>query len=396
MYIRVTVCTWYVHGMYIQVQRYKRVSSWCTSLRRVCTCIYICIRVLNHINMYIQCTNLYIKGLCCWCLVYRWLHTFHQMYRQCHGWTGYVHWYILLAAIWNLAKLRYRSHGLRYGLRYRSMDSYIRIPFYQSPQTSVSKHFLLDFDIEVHWLRYRSLLFHKTSILKCLDFDIEALLYWKYFDKLRYRSNLRYRITLRQRSNPISKITSISKLKFIYGYWSPVLRYRSVCDIEATLYRRLLRYRSRNSFTDIEVLYCDLYIEVSAISKQSYIKDYFDIEADIHLLIWKSCTSISKSCTSISKINIEAFIDSYGSCSCRFAESDWRLQFGSTPRRCPLFWWPASDTEFWLKTLLCDPMPAHPSKICSRRGPCRPQPLLVSGGYVPPLHVQHPLLQPLG
>jgi hypothetical protein len=49
------VCIWYVHGMYIQ--RYKHVRTY---FRRACLCIYMYICVLNHINMYIQCTNLYI------------------------------------------------------------------------------------------------------------------------------------------------------------------------------------------------------------------------------------------------------------------------------------------------------------------------------------------------
>ncbi len=58
MYIHasVTVCTMYVHGMYIL--RYKRV---CTSFRLVCTCLYYYVRFLNHINMYIQCMNLYVE-----------------------------------------------------------------------------------------------------------------------------------------------------------------------------------------------------------------------------------------------------------------------------------------------------------------------------------------------
>ncbi len=65
MYIHVTVCTWYVQGMYIP--RYKRVCQ-CTLFRRasVCTCLYYYVRVLNHINMYIQLecsTNPYIE--CC-------------------------------------------------------------------------------------------------------------------------------------------------------------------------------------------------------------------------------------------------------------------------------------------------------------------------------------------
>ncbi len=47
--------------------------------------------------------------------------------------------FVPLVTIWNLARLRYRSHGLRY----RSMDSYIRISLYRSPQTSISKHFIL-------------------------------------------------------------------------------------------------------------------------------------------------------------------------------------------------------------------------------------------------------------
>ncbi len=94
IYNIIHVCTWYVHGMY--KQWFKRVR---TSFRRVCTCLCIYVHVLNHANMYIQCTNLYIKGLCSWCWVYRRLHTFRKMYR--HRWTVYVHWYILLAvAVW--------------------------------------------------------------------------------------------------------------------------------------------------------------------------------------------------------------------------------------------------------------------------------------------------------
>ncbi len=48
------VCTWYIHICTFQM--YKNV---CTLVRRVCTCIYKYKRVLNFINMYIQCTNLY-------------------------------------------------------------------------------------------------------------------------------------------------------------------------------------------------------------------------------------------------------------------------------------------------------------------------------------------------
>jgi hypothetical protein len=68
-------------------------------------------------------------------------------------------------------------------------------------------------------------LFHKTSISKFSDFDIGALRYGKYF------------------------------------------------DIEVILYRRLLRYRSWNSYTDIKVLYFDniedLRYRISSISKIS-------------------------------------------------------------------------------------------------------------------------------
>jgi hypothetical protein len=56
MYIH--VYTLYVHGnnndgMYIL--RYKRVF---TLFRRVCTCLYYYVRVLNHISVYVQCKNL--------------------------------------------------------------------------------------------------------------------------------------------------------------------------------------------------------------------------------------------------------------------------------------------------------------------------------------------------
>jgi hypothetical protein len=55
------VYTWSVHGMYNR--GYKHV---CTLFRRVChgTCLYIYIHVLNLINLYIQCTNMFMQGLC--------------------------------------------------------------------------------------------------------------------------------------------------------------------------------------------------------------------------------------------------------------------------------------------------------------------------------------------
>ncbi len=69
------VRTWYVHS-----------EVWtCTYI--VQTCMYMCydvytrmmyIRDSNDINMYIQCTNVYMQSLCSWCSVYRWLHTDHE------------------------------------------------------------------------------------------------------------------------------------------------------------------------------------------------------------------------------------------------------------------------------------------------------------------------------
>ena len=41
--------------------------------------------------------------LCSPCSVYRWLHTFHEMYRHC--WNVYVHWYVLLDAAFWFARL---------------------------------------------------------------------------------------------------------------------------------------------------------------------------------------------------------------------------------------------------------------------------------------------------
>ena len=63
MYVHFCKCIYmYVHGMY--KQWYKRAR---TSFRRVCTCLYIYVHVLNHINVYIQCTNLVVKGVCTNC-----------------------------------------------------------------------------------------------------------------------------------------------------------------------------------------------------------------------------------------------------------------------------------------------------------------------------------------
>ena len=94
----------------------------------------------------------------------------------------------------------------------------------------------VDFDIGPYiGLRYQSPL---TSISKSLisqNFDIEAF-------RLRYRSNsilkiLRYRILLRYRSNPISQITTISQLKFIYGYRGPAcFDIEDYFDIEAEIH----------------------------------------------------------------------------------------------------------------------------------------------------------------
>ncbi len=89
----------------------------------------------------------------------------------------------------------------------------------------------MNFDIEVHWLRYRSAWFHRTStsiLSKFIDFDIEALRDWKCFD---------IEVLTSMWSASISKITSISKLKFIYGYRSSELRYQSFFDIEDLQYR---------------------------------------------------------------------------------------------------------------------------------------------------------------
>jgi hypothetical protein len=40
------------------IQRYKHVY---TLFRQLGTCLYNYIQVLNHVNMYIQCTNMYIE-----------------------------------------------------------------------------------------------------------------------------------------------------------------------------------------------------------------------------------------------------------------------------------------------------------------------------------------------
>ncbi len=93
---------------------YKHV---CTFFRRVCTCLYKYIRVLTYINMYISCTHMYIhvcylflvyihvsfQGMYSWCAVYRWLHTFHEMYR--HSWMVYIHWCMLLGLAFSFALL---------------------------------------------------------------------------------------------------------------------------------------------------------------------------------------------------------------------------------------------------------------------------------------------------
>ncbi len=144
--------------------------------------------------------------------------------------------------IWNLARLWYIDFDIE---AWTSMYvyAYIEVP---------------NFDIEA--LRYRARYWSPiskflTSISKSLisqSFNIEDF-------KLLYRSTsilkiLRYWSKLRYRSNPISKITLILKLKFIYRYRSHLLRYRSFCYIEAILHRILIRYWSWNSYTDIEVL----------------------------------------------------------------------------------------------------------------------------------------------
>ncbi len=96
-------------------------------------------------------------------------------------------------------------------------------------------------------------LIHKISTSKCLDFDIEALRYWKYFD---------------------------IEVNF---------------DIEAILYWRLLQYRSWNLFSNIEVLYFD--IKVSEISKVFDIEDllyrsfhwFFRVRLVLHRVAKSEC-----------------------------------------------------------------------------------------------------------
>ncbi len=173
-------------------------------------------------------------------------------YQYIPSWTALYQVY-RIPDVWNLARLRYRSHGLQVQVRNRSMNRvlYMYIPMSESPNFDImmeALHSSFDFDIGPDiGLRYWSPSpLTRTSISKYLslfhyyNFDIDLEVF-----RLRYWSTsilkiLRYRSKLRYRSNPISKITSISKLKFIYGYRSFVLQYLSDCDIVDLRYRRSL------------------------------------------------------------------------------------------------------------------------------------------------------------
>ncbi len=107
-------------------------------------------------------------------------------------------------------------------------------PIYVYPYIGVPK---LRYWSTLFWLWYRAR--YWTAISKSIDFDIEV----SYFTKLRYWSvetSISKHFDIENTS--ISKQTAISKqsyiegcliskLKSIYGYWSHVLQYWSVCDI---------------------------------------------------------------------------------------------------------------------------------------------------------------------
>ena len=113
MYIH--VCTWYV-------QKWKIINMYVHGMYMVCT--------MKATNMYVHCSDMYVHvctftykvciiqtctykvQTCIYrqCSVYRWLHTFHELYRQrctvyIHRSTVYVHWYILSAAAFWFALL---------------------------------------------------------------------------------------------------------------------------------------------------------------------------------------------------------------------------------------------------------------------------------------------------
>ena len=113
MYIH--VYTWYV-------QKWKIINMYVHGMYMVCT--------MKATNMYVHCSDMYAHvctftykvcmiqtctykvQTCIYmqCSVYRWLHTFHELYRQrctvyIHRSTVYVHWYILSAAAFLFARL---------------------------------------------------------------------------------------------------------------------------------------------------------------------------------------------------------------------------------------------------------------------------------------------------
>ncbi len=236
--------------------------------------------------MSVPCTYIYVNsGLCTWheqefTYIYRHICTITYLY--VHGINMYIHGiyrfyipvqvqtclYMVQTCLYRFAKSCPGGQDSRcWNLAIKVMDFDIEAwtPMYVYPYIEVPK---LRYRSSLFWLRYRVrcwTLISKflTSISKSLisqNFNIGVF-------RLRYRSTSTLKI-LRYWSNPTSKITSTSKLKFMYGYRSPVLQYRSFCDIEAILHRRLLRYWSWNSYTDIK--FCTSILKIFDIEDLQY------------------------------------------------------------------------------------------------------------------------------
>ncbi len=140
--------------------------------------------------------------------IYFWQDVYHHL-APCQTLISKLQTSIYVYAYIKVRKLRYRSFV---------------------PLTSISKSIIsLNFDIEVLVVRYRN-----TSILKILQYW-GKLRYWcnpisKITSILKLKVIYVYPCSVLQyrsfRSNPISRITAISKRKVIHGHQSSVLRYR--------------------------------------------------------------------------------------------------------------------------------------------------------------------------
>ena len=124
MYIH--VYTWYVHGMYILL--YKHV---CTLFRRVCTCLCYDVHVLIHINMYLQCTTLYMEWFWAWCPVsVKAPHLLSQSHSERNTGSGSIMLVLPMLLTWSTAFVERTNISCVLTVRYiQALNMYVHVMY---------------------------------------------------------------------------------------------------------------------------------------------------------------------------------------------------------------------------------------------------------------------------